>query len=151
MKYWLCKTEPEVYSIDDLKKDGQTLWDCVRNYQARNYLREMVIGDQILIYHSNAEPPGVVGVATLSKTAVADPTQFDRKSEYFDEKATRDEPRWFSPEFKFKAKFKKLVSLEALRKERELQKMVVLQRGSRLSVQPVTKAEFERVIALGNS
>lgn len=150
MKYWLCKSEPDVYSIDNLKKDGRTLWDCVRNYQARNYLREMAVGDLVLYYHSNAEPSGVVGTATVSKTAVADPTQFDRRSEYFDEKATKDAPRWFSPEIKFKSKFKRLVTLDDLRKERDLQKMVVLQRGSRLSVQPVTKAEFERVEGLGN-
>jgi predicted RNA-binding protein with PUA-like domain len=150
MNYWLCKSEPEVYSIDDLKKDGRTLWDCVRNYQARNYLRQMAVGDEILFYHSSSTPPGVAGTARVSKLAVADPTQFDHKSDYFDEKATRSAPRWFAPEFKFISRFKNFVALDDIRRQSALQKMVLLQRGSRLSVQPVTKKEFESIVILGS-
>ena len=151
MQYWLCKSEPDVYSIDHLKRDKKTLWDCVRNYQARNYLKEMVVGDAILYYHSSADPTGVVGTAEVSKSVVPDPTQFDQKSEYFDDKATTENPRWFAPEFKFISKFDSLVPLESIRKDTTLQKMILLQKGSRLSVQPVTKKEFERIVGLSST
>jgi predicted RNA-binding protein with PUA-like domain len=94
MKHWLVKTEPDVYSIDDLKRDRKTEWTGVRNYQARNFLREMHVGDMVLVYHSNAEPSGVVGVGKVVRLAEADPTQFDKKSEYYEPKATKEAPRW---------------------------------------------------------
>jgi predicted RNA-binding protein with PUA-like domain len=145
---WLVKTEPDVYSIDDLVREERTLWDKVRNYQARNYLRDMKVGDRVLIYHSNAEPSGIIGVARVSKTAKADPTQFEVGSEYFDPAATKENPRWFAPEIKHEAKFNRLIPISELRQVRHLSKMVLLKRGSRLSVQPVTDSEFSAIIKL---
>ena len=150
MKYWLMKSEPEVFSIDDLKKHKETFWDGVRNYQARNYMmKDMAPGDLVLFYHSNAEPPGVAGVAKVSKKASADPTQFDKKSEYFDEKSTKENPRWQAVHVSFVEKFKHFVSLEEIRSEKTLKDMVLLQKGSRLSVQPVTKTQFEILCHIG--
>ena len=149
MRYWLVKTEPSVYSIDDLAKDGATDWTGVRNYQARNFLVEMRAGDKVLVYHSNAEPPGVAGVAEVSEEAKPDKTQFDRKGEYFDEKATVSKPRWFCPELQFVSKLKRLVPLEQLRAQPALSGMALLQKGSRLSVTPVTADEFQRIVKLG--
>ncbi|MBL7663034.1 EVE domain-containing protein [bacterium] len=137
-QYWLAKTEPAVFSIDDLQAKKKTLWDCVRNYQARNYLKAMQLGDQVFIYHSNAEPSGIAGLARVSKSAIPDPTQFELEGEYFDAKATRENPRWFAPEFSFQAKFPNFIGLPELRKQAGLKEMLLLQRGSRLSVQPVT-------------
>lgn len=146
MNYWLVKTEPEVYSIEDLKRDRRTAWDLVRNYQARNYLRAMQKGDRVLIYHSNAEPSGVAGIASVAKVAYPDPSQFDRRSEYFDPKATPDAPRWFCPELKFERVLPRLVPLAELREVPTLRDMELLRRGSRLSVQPVTEAQFETIL-----
>ncbi len=148
--YWLMKSEPDVYSIDHLKKDKTTWWEGVRNYQARNFMMNgMKAGDEVLFYHSNAEPPGVAGLAEITKEAAPDATQFDPKSEYHDEKSTKANPRWMCVQVGFKAKFKDLVSLEALRGEKSLAEMPVLKKGQRLSVQPVTKAEFEKVKKMG--
>jgi predicted RNA-binding protein with PUA-like domain len=149
MRYWLVKTEPHVYSIDDLKRDLKTAWTGVRNYQARNFMRDMQVGDIALVYHSNAEPPGVVGVAKVAKLAQPDPTQFDRKSEYFDEKATVESPRWYCPELGFHKKFAKMVSLDELRQNKELEGLLLLQRGSRLSVIPVDEEHYRVIEALG--
>ena len=142
MRYWLVKTEPDVYSIEDLKRDKRTLWTEVRNYQARNYLRDMKKGDLLLVYHSNANPSGVVGIAMVSKEFVADPTQFDEKSEVFDPKATPSAPRWFCPEVQYVETFRTLIPLAALRDRKELKGMELLRKGSRLSVQPVKPEEF---------
>jgi predicted RNA-binding protein with PUA-like domain len=146
MKYWLMKSEPEVFSIDDLKQSKTTLWEGVRNYQARNYMKDMSIGDQVLFYHSNAEPPGIAGVATVSKTVVPDPTQFDRKSEYFDKKASVDKPIWFCVELKYLKNFKTIFSLSEIKSDKNLRDMVVVQKGSRLSIQPVDKKDFEYIV-----
>lgn len=146
MAYWLVKTEPDVYSIDDLKKDRRTLWTEVRNYQARNYLKSMKIGDELLVYHSNATPSGVAGIARISKMAVPDPTQYDSESEVFDPKATPESPRWFSPEVELVRKGKIFLPLAQLRGIKDLKDMELLRKGSRLSVQPVTPDEF-RVIS----
>lgn len=149
MAHWLVKSEPEVYSINHLKVDGVTLWDCVRNYQARNYLRDsFAVGDDVLFYHSNAEPSGIAGLAKITKIGISDPKQFDPKSEYFDSKAKKDAPIWYSPEIKFISKFKELISLASLREKPELKQMVLLKKGSRLSVQPVTPAEFKTIIKI---
>lgn len=149
-KYWLMKSEPEVYSIDNLKKDGSTDWTGIRNYQARNFMmKDMQVGDLVLFYHSNAEPAGVAGIAQVSKLASPDISQFDKKSEYFDPKATKDKPVWFCVDVKFVTKFKNFVSLDQLRSEKKLADMQVLKRGQRLSIQPVTEAEFETVKKLG--
>jgi predicted RNA-binding protein with PUA-like domain len=148
MKYWLAKTEPDVYSIDDLARDGKTLWTAVRNYQARNFLREMKRKDVVLIYHSNAEPPGVAGIAEVSEEDLADPTQFDKAGEYYDPKATREQPRWFCPEVKFVKKLPELVSLDRLRAQKSLDGLLLLQKGSRLSVIPVSKDHFHAMLEL---
>ncbi|KHD89291.1 MAG: EVE domain-containing protein [Bdellovibrio sp. ArHS] len=150
MKYWLMKSEPDVYSIDTLQKDKTTWWEGVRNYQARNFMsKEMSVGDLVLFYHSNAEPSGVAGIAKVSKAAAADKTQFDKKSDYFDAKATKEKPIWFCVEVEFVAKLKNFISLTDLRENEKLAEMVVLQKGSRLSVQPVDKKHFEIVKKMG--
>lgn len=148
MAKWLAKTEADVFSIDDLRREKKTIWDGVRNYQARNFLRDMAAGEEVFIYHSNADPPGIAGIAVVDKTAAADPTQFDPKSDYFDPKATRDNPRWFAPVFRFQQKFADVVPLAALRRQRALAEMLVLRRGQRLSVMPVTDAEWKAVMKL---
>ena len=143
-RYWLMKSEPEVYSIDDLRRDGSTAWEGVRNFKARNNMRAMALGDEVLFYHSNADPPGVAGVARVSRLAYPDPSQFDRKSDYFDEKSDRDNPRWDLVDVAFVAKAKELVGLPAIKADPELADMELLRQG-RLSVQSVTRAEFERI------
>lgn len=150
MACWLVKTEPNVYSIDDLARDGDTDWTGVRNYQARNFLKEMALSDKVLIYHSNAEPSGVVGVASISAKAAPDKTQFDRTSEYFDEKSRKDAPRWFCPTICFVDKLRRLVPLEELRRAKELSGLLLLQPGSRLSVVPVSEKHFKVILALGS-
>jgi predicted RNA-binding protein with PUA-like domain len=147
---WLMKTEPDVFSIDDLKKNKTTLWEGVRNYQARNYMQnDMQVGDAVLFYHSSADPSGVAGLAVISKAALPDPTQFDKKSEYYDAKATQEKPIWFCTEVKFVTKFNHFIPLAELKTKKELANMVVLQKGSRLSIQPVTQKEFDFVHQLG--
>jgi predicted RNA-binding protein with PUA-like domain len=146
MKHWLVKTEPHVYSIDDLKRDTRTLWTGVRNYQARNFLREMSVGDLVLVYHSNAEPPGVVGVAKVTKPAEPDPTQFDKRSEYYDEKATHQVPRWFCPELGYVRTLGHLIALADLRDHKGLSGLTLLQPGSRLSVIPVSEKHFKLIV-----
>lgn len=150
MKYWLMKSEPDVFSIDQLQKDKTTWWEGVRNYQARNFMmKDMQVGDEVLFYHSNAEPPGVAGIAKISKVAAPDQLQFDKKSEYFDPKATKEKPIWFCVEVQFVKKFTELVSLAELRENEKLHDMLVLQKGSRLSVQPVEKKHFDLVKKMG--
>ena len=151
-KYWLMKSEPNNYSIDDLKKEKRALWDGVRNYQARNFMmNDMKIGDQALFYHSLGNPSGIVGLITISKMAQPDPTAMDLSSKYFDPKATAQNPRWHAVEVTFKKKFKTIISLEKLRKEAKLQSMLVLKKGQRLSIMPVTKKEFEHIISLSHT
>ncbi len=144
MQYWLMKSEPDVFSIDDLAQKKATLWDGVRNYQARNFMmNSMKLGDVVLFYHSNAEPPGIAGLAKISRLAQPDPSQFHKKSEYYEPAATEQKPRWFCVEVAFVKKFKNLISLEELRTTKALQSMLVIKKGQRLSIQPVTKAEFD--------
>lgn len=150
MNYWLVKTEPEVYSIDRLKNDKKTAWDAVRNYQARNYLKSMKKGDLVFVYHSNCEPPGIAGLAIVVKEAYPELLQFDKKSDYFDSKASKDDPRWFSPDLAFKNKFDRVLALAELKEQSILAKMPLLQRGSRLSVQPVSEIEFACIMKLVN-
>jgi len=133
MKYWLMKVEPSAYAIDDLQRDGTTTWDGVRNYQARNFLREMRVGDKVLFYASTADPSGVTGLAEVSKEARPEPK----------------DPTWSMVDIRFVAKFPQIVSLETLKKTKGLEKMVVVKKGTRLSVQPVTKAEYDIVAKLG--
>ncbi len=153
MNYWLMKSEPDVFSFADLKKRPKKTepWNGVRNYQARNFMRdEMKIGDLILFYHSSCEIPGVAGIAKVSSKPYPDSTQFEPKSEYFDPKATKDEPRWFLVDVTFEADLKKHVSLDEIRKEPKLAQMRLLQKGNRLSILPVTKDEFELIRKMGN-
>ena len=151
-RHWLMKSEPDVFSIDDLAKAKKqtTGWDGVRNYQARNLLRdEIAVGDGVLYYHSSVDPPAVVGLARVVKAGYPDPTQFDSKSDYYDAASKPDAPRWFSVEIAFDRKLPRPVTLPELRADPLLSDMVLLRRGSRLSVQPVTAAEWKRIVALG--
>jgi predicted RNA-binding protein with PUA-like domain len=148
MAYWLVKTEPEVYSIQDLKRDKSTLWEGVRNYQARNFLSSMKIGDQVLIYHSNAEPPGVAGIGVVKELAQPDPSQFDSQSEYFDPNSKREAPRWVAPKIGFLKIFDNFLALESLKVNPKLSGLALLRRGNRLSVMPVTEAEFSVILKM---
>lgn len=144
------KSEPSEYSIDDLEMDGRTHWDGIRNYQARNYMRdEMKVGDLVLFYHSNCAEPGVVGLATVASAPYPDETQFDAKSEYFDPKATKAAPRWMLIEVKWKADFKKLVPLPVLKTDPSLDGLLATRPGNRLSITPVTPEHTARILALG--
>jgi predicted RNA-binding protein with PUA-like domain len=145
MRYWLMKSEPEAYSIDMLARDKTAPWTGVRNYQARNFMRDqMAKGDKVLFYHSSCDEPGIVGIAEVCKLAYPDETQFDRKSDYFDPKATRDNPRWLHVDVKF-VKKTRVISLDELRTHKELANMRVLARGNRLSITPVDPAEWEYI------
>ncbi len=150
-KCWLLKSEPSSYSIDDLNKDGETFWDGVRNYQARNFLKGMKIGDRILFYHSNAKPSAVVGIAKIIKEAFPDETQFDKNSIYFDLRATKATPVWFSVGVSFIKKFKRVVPLGEIRSNPNLQGIGIAQKGSRLSVLPILSAHFEEIVREGNT
>ena len=147
-RYWLMKSEPSAYSIDKLKRDKATLWDGVRNYQARNLIREMQVGDEALFYHSNAEPPAVVGIMEISGPAEPDSTQFDSGDSHYDPKATLSNPIWYGVRVKFKKKFDRPVTLPEIREHKALQNMVLLKR-SRLSVQPVSEKEFKIISDTG--
>jgi predicted RNA-binding protein with PUA-like domain len=151
MKLWLMKSEPEVFSIDDLAREGTTGWEGVRNYQARNFLRAMKVGDLALYYHSNAEPSGVAGVCRVVREAYPDPTQFDRESEYYDAASREDDPRWSRVDVGFVEKLPRLVELATLKAEPSLAAMLVVQKGQRLSVQPVDKKHFAKVLVLGGA
>ncbi|HVU37218.1 MAG TPA: EVE domain-containing protein [Opitutales bacterium] len=148
-QYWLMKTEPDVFGLDELKKRGTAPWDGVRNYQARNFLRAMRVGDRVLFYHSSCEVPGVAGIAEIAAEARPDETQFDPKSEFYDAGAKRDNPRWSLVDVRFVAAFPKFVPLTTLREQPALKKMRLLAPGNRLSVMPVTLAEFKAIGKLG--
>jgi predicted RNA-binding protein with PUA-like domain len=150
MQYWLMKSEPDEFSFADLERKGREPWTGVRNYQARNFMRTAQVGDTVLFYHSNCDTPGIAGLATVSKLAFPDPTQFDPKSDYFDSKSQRDEPRWHCIEVSFYKKFKKHVNLETLKATPALKSMLIMRPGNRLSVTPVTAAEFKQVQKLGS-
>ena len=146
MQYWLMKTEPDVYSIDDLARDKKTYWDGVRNYQARNFMRDaMKPGDLVFFYHSNAEPPGIAGVAEVAREGYPDPSAFDPKDVHFDPDSKKDKPTWVVVDLKFVKKFKRLIALDELKKIPALSKMPLLQRGQRLSVQPVSASEWSAI------
>ncbi len=152
MKYWLMKTEPKCFSVDDLAKEKKqtTYWDGVRNYQARNFIRdEMKLGDKVIFYHSNSEPPGAAGICEIVKEAYPDFTAFDPESPHYDPKSKKDSPAWMMVDVKLTKKFSTFVPLSMLRENKKLQKMQLLQRGNRLSVMPITKEEFEVIEKLG--
>jgi len=152
-QYWLLKSEPTTFSIDDLAASPKqtTCWEGVRNYQARNFLKSMQVGDQGLFYHSNAAPPAIVGLVEVVKAAYPDPYAFDSQSRYFDAKSTKEHPRWFVVDVRFIEKFAEPLPLERLRTIKALKDMELLRRGSRLSVQPVRSAEWQRILILRGS
>ena len=150
MHYWLMKSEPSDYSIDDLARDRTAPWWGVRNYQARNFMRDdMRVGDRAFFYHSSCAEPGIVGIAEIAAPARPDTTQFDRKSRYYDAASTRDNPRWVSVDVRLVQKTR-LVPLEELRAHKALAKMRVLQRGNRLSITPVAAAEWKHILGIVN-
>lgn len=149
MSHWLFKTEPSTYSIDDLAKEKVTEWYGIRNYQVRNMLRDdMKPGDKVLIYHSSSKAIGIVGIGKIVSAAKPDSKQFDKKSPYFDAKSKKESPAWVSRDVAFVKKFKTILLLEDLKKEKRLTGMRLLQRGNRLSITPVSKAEYEHILAL---
>ena len=150
MRYWLMKCEPAAYTIDDLKKDKRTSWEGVRNYQARNFMRDrMQVGDPVLFYASNADPSGVTGLARICRAGDPDEYQWKKGHKYYDPDADRDEPVWYMVDIEFVERFPATVPLETLKHTKGLEDMMVIRKGSRLSVQPVSKAEYEIVAKLG--
>ncbi len=147
MQYWLIKSEPSCYSIDDLKRDKVTSWTDIRNYQARNFLKAMKKGDGLLFYHSSCDEVGVVGLGKVVGEAYADPTQFDPKSEGYDKAATPDKPRWFTVDVRFAQKFKTPFLLSEIKMDKKLAGIEVAKQGSRLSVQPVSSSHFEYIVS----
>lgn len=146
-RYWLMKSEPDVYSIDHLLRDKKTFWDGVRNYQARNFMRDtMQAGDQVFFYHSNAEPSGIAGIAEVVRTGLPDKSAFDKKSPYFDPDSRENNPVWYGVEIKPVKKFKNLIPLETLKKTKGLESMLLLKKGQRLSVQPVEEREWSLIV-----
>ena len=151
-RYWLMKCEPDAYTIDALERDRVCGWEGVRNYQARNFMRDdMRVGDGVLFYASNATPSGVTGLATIAKAGYPDPFAFTKGHTYYDPASKKDAPTWFTVDLAFDQRFAGTVALETLKSTPGLEKMVVTQKGSRLSIQPVTKAEFDSVVRLGRT
>lgn len=151
MKYWIFKSEPSTYSIDDMMRDVTTYWNGVRNYQARNFLRDDVkIGDQVLFYHSSCEVPAVVGLCEVVKNGYPDFTAFEPKSEYFDPKSKIDEPTWFMVDIKFVKKFKNPVTLQNIKSNPKLRNLKLVQKGNRLSIIPITKDEFDEILKMAS-
>lgn len=150
MRYWLMKSEPDSFSIDDLQRVTVEPWSGVRSMFARMYMRQMTVGDGVLFYHSSTEPPGVAGLAIVEKVGVIDETQFDPKSQYFDEKATREKPRWDCVDVRFVEKLPHYVTLSRIRGDQALADMVLLKPG-RLSVQPVDDPAYHRIVELGHT
>jgi predicted RNA-binding protein with PUA-like domain len=150
MKYWLVKSEGDCYSIDHFKKDKRTEWDGIRNYQARNYMKEMSVGDLVLFYHSITEPTGVYGIAKVVSAAHPDSSQFDKKDMHFDPKAEKDKPIWYCVDLGFVEKFKRPITLVAIKHDPKLKGIVLSQKGSRLSVQPVSDPHFKYIKKLGS-
>ena len=149
MNHWLMKSEPDEFSIDALKKVGREPWSGVRNYQARNFMKSMQVGDAVLFYHSSCAVPGVVGIAEVASDAYPDPTQFKPKSDYYDPASKPEEPRWWLVDVGFKRKLKRVVTLEALKAEADaLGEFALLNRGNRLSVLPVTAAQYKHILSL---
>lgn len=145
------KTEPDVFSIDDLRHKKTSLWDGVRNYQARNFMKDqMKVGDRVLFYHSSCDPAGIAGLARVSAAAVPDPSALQKKSAYYDPKATKDKPIWYCVEVAFVEKFTDVITLHSLKNYSELAKMGVLRKGNRLSIQPVTDSEFAFILHLAH-
>jgi len=150
-RYWLMKSEPNTYSIDDLERDGSTCWEGVRNYQARNHMKDMKVGDGVIFYHSSAKPPGCAGLARVCREAYPDHFAQKKGHEYHDPKATKGKPIWEMVDVEFVEKFPGIVPLAQLKETPGLEDMLVIRRGMRLSVQPMTKGEFDVVKKLGRN
>ena len=149
MRYWLMKSEPDDFSIDDLARVGREPWSGVRNYQARNFMRQMQVGDGVLFYHSSCAEPGVVGIGKVASEAYPDPTQFDSRSDYHDPKSKREEPRWSLVDVAFERKLARTLALDEIRSlEEKLGEFALLQRGTRLSVLPVTASQWKLILGL---
>lgn len=148
MNYWLMKSEPDVYSIADLNGDKVSIWDGVRNYQARNFMREMSVGDLVFFYHSNTKIPGIIGLMRVVETNIADPTQFDMNSDYYDAKSTFDAPRWQTVKVEFVEEFVKLVSLDELKQEFSVDEILLVRKGNRLSVMPISEGAAEKILKM---
>jgi predicted RNA-binding protein with PUA-like domain len=149
--YWLIKSEPEVFGIEALRRDGKTHWEGVRNYQARNHLRAMQVGDLALFYHSNADPPGVAGVARICREAYPDDAQFKPKSDYYDPNSKPDDPRWSMVDVEFVETLPQFVPLDTIKEDPTLDGMLVRKKGMRLSIQPVDLPHFKKILKLGKS
>lgn len=149
MNYWLMKSEPDVYSIEALKKEGETLWDGVRNYQARNFLRIMNVGDLAFFYHSNTSPLGIVGLMQIIENNVVDPTQFDSQSDYYDSKSSPENPRWQTVKVKFIKVFANFISLTKLKQTFQPEELLLIKKGNRLSVMPIANNIAEKILLLG--
>ncbi len=145
-KYWLMKTEPSCFSIDDLKEEKQTAWSGVRNYQARNFMREMSLGDEVFIYHSSCAVPAIVGLGKVVTKAYPDKTQFDKKDDHYDPKSTKEKPIWDNVDIGYMKTFKEPITLSALKFRGDLSGMLVREQGSRLSVQPVSEKHFKSIL-----
>ncbi len=143
------KSEPDVYSITDLERDPEEIWDGVRNYQARNFLREMAVGDQAFFYHSNTKPPGIVGLMKIIEADIVDPTQFDESSKYYDPKSDPEAPRWRTVKVGYVETFKKLITLDTLKETFSPEELRVVKRGNRLSVMPVDEPIAQRLLEMG--
>jgi len=149
MAYWLMKSEPDVYSIDNLAKDGREMWDSIRNYQARNMMRDdMRIGDEVFFYHSNCKEPGIVGIMKVASEPYPDPVQFNKKSRYFDEKSSKDNPRWILVDVEFVRKLSRNITLTEIKAEKSLEDMILTRRGNRLSIMPVQKKHWNKILSL---
>jgi len=149
MKYWLMKSEPDEYGILDLQREGVGLWGGVRNYQARNFMRdEMQVGDKVLFYHSNAHPPGIAGLATIASSAFADPTAFDPDDPYYDPASRPDAPRWLAVKVAFVCVSPVFLSLSALRANPLLSELLLLRKGQRLSIQPVSASHYAEICSM---
>jgi len=147
MAYWLMKSEPDAYSIDDLERDGRNMWDGIRNYQARNMMRdEMRIGDEIFFYHSNCDEPGIVGIARVASEPYPDPTQFDRRSKYYDPKSKEDDPRWCLVDIEFVRKTRRNITLRELKETGGLDGLLLTRKGNRLSIMPIEKKHWDRIL-----
>ncbi len=139
INYWLMKSEPDAYSIKDLRNEKETLWDGIRNYQARNFMRSMKVGDQAFFYHSNTKPPGIVGLMEIIQTNLIDPYQFDESSKYFDEKSNKDSPRWDCVKTKYICEFKNMITLKELSQAYTSDELTLVRKGNRLSIMPIKK------------
>ena len=139
INYWLMKSEPDAYSIEDLRSEKETLWDGIRNYQARNFMRSMKIGDQAFFYHSNTKPPGIVGLMEIIETKLIDPYQFDENSKYYDKRSTKENPRWDCVKTKYICEFKNMLTLKELSETYTPEELTLVRKGNRLSIMPIKK------------